>query len=141
MKIPFLPLSVTDWSSVEQSEHAGEPGTATWRTQTFGDIRIRIVEYTAGYVADHWCSKGHVVLCLSGSSTSNYAMALACVSIKESRTTWATAIHHTALLRPKERSCSSWISGDVCVVGALRSRGQRSFMQQAITLRFCVANP
>jgi quercetin dioxygenase-like cupin family protein len=31
-----------------------------------GDLRIRIVEYTPGYIADHWCAKGHVVYCLEG---------------------------------------------------------------------------
>ena len=66
MKMAGFPHSVTDWAHVEPSEYAGESGTATWRTQTAGDIRIRIVEYSPGYSADHWCSKGHVVLCLEG---------------------------------------------------------------------------
>jgi uncharacterized cupin superfamily protein len=25
-----------------------------------------MVEYTAGYLADHWCNKGHILLCLEG---------------------------------------------------------------------------
>ena len=29
-------------------------------------IRVRMVEYTPGYVADHWCRKGHVLLVLEG---------------------------------------------------------------------------
>jgi uncharacterized cupin superfamily protein len=30
-------------------------------------IRVRMVEYSPGYVADHWCSKGHIILlCLEG---------------------------------------------------------------------------
>jgi len=57
---------LTDWAQVERTEHNGEAGTAYWRTQNFGDIRIRMVEYTPGYLADHWCSKGHVLLCLEG---------------------------------------------------------------------------
>ena len=59
-------FDVTDWAQVERSEHKGEVGTAYWQTRNFGDIRVRMVEYTAGYVADHWCSKGHVLLCLEG---------------------------------------------------------------------------
>lgn len=39
---------------------------AIWRTRQFGDIRVRIVEYSPGYVADHWCVKGHIVYCLEG---------------------------------------------------------------------------
>ena len=48
------------------SEHAGDAGMALWRTVNVGEIRVRMVEYSAGYAADHWCSKGHVVLCLEG---------------------------------------------------------------------------
>ena|SRR5690349_12017077 len=66
MKIAGVPFDVTDWSQVERTEHKGESGMAYWRTRTFGDIRVRMVEYTPGYVADHWCSKGHVLLCLAG---------------------------------------------------------------------------
>jgi hypothetical protein len=66
MKLENIPFSITDWSAVEPTEHPGEEGVATWRTQTFGDIRVRMVEYSPGYVADHWCSKGHVILCLEG---------------------------------------------------------------------------
>ena len=25
-----------------------------------------MVEYSAGYLADHWCKKGHILLCLEG---------------------------------------------------------------------------
>jgi hypothetical protein len=57
---------VTDWAQVERTEHKGEVGIAYWQTRNFGDIRVRMVEYTAGYLADHWCSKGHVLLCLEG---------------------------------------------------------------------------
>ena len=61
-----IPLSTTDWSKVDQTEHKGERGFAYWRTQQFGDIRVRMVEYTPGYVADHWCNKGHILLCVEG---------------------------------------------------------------------------
>ncbi|HZP62710.1 MAG TPA: DHCW motif cupin fold protein [Terriglobales bacterium] len=66
MKISGLPFVLTDWSQIERTEHKGERGTAYWRTRSFGDIRVRIVEYTSGYLADHWCSKGHVLFCVEG---------------------------------------------------------------------------
>ena len=66
MRLPDIPFQITDWASVEPTEHAGEKGVAHWRTRQFGDIRVRIVEYSAGYLADHWCEKGHVILCLDG---------------------------------------------------------------------------
>lgn len=66
MKISDLPFGTTDWSQIAPTEHAGETGAAYWRTCNFGDIRVRMVEYTPGYLADHWCSKGHILLCLEG---------------------------------------------------------------------------
>jgi hypothetical protein len=67
MKMAGIPFQTTAWSEVEPTEHKGERGTATWRTKQFGEIRVRLVEYSAGYVSDHWCSKGHVLFCLEGS--------------------------------------------------------------------------
>src|SRR4030066_2395610 len=66
MQMADIPFGTTDWSSVERTEHKGETGVAYWRTQNFGGIRVRMVEYTPGYRADHWCVKGHVLLCLEG---------------------------------------------------------------------------
>ncbi len=66
MKITDTPFGVTDWSHVEKTEHAGLRGSATWRTRQFGDVRVRLVDYSPGYVADHWCDKGHILLCLEG---------------------------------------------------------------------------
>jgi len=66
MRIEALPFGVTDWSQVEKTRHAGERGEAAWRTQKFGDVRIRMVEYSPGYIANHWCTKGHFLLCLEG---------------------------------------------------------------------------
>ncbi len=66
MDIKNLPFGTTDWSTVEPTEHAGETGSAYWRTRHFGPIRVRMVEYTPGYLADHWCNKGHILLCLDG---------------------------------------------------------------------------
>ena len=66
MQISNLPFDTTDWSTIEPTEHKGETGVALWRTRRFGDIRVRIVEYSAGYLADHWCEKGHILLCIDG---------------------------------------------------------------------------
>ena len=61
-----IPFGITDWSKVESSEHKGEAGLAIWRTRVFGDVRVRMVEYLPGYSSDHWCAKGHILLCISG---------------------------------------------------------------------------
>lgn len=66
MDIKDIPFGITDWSTVEPTEHRGETGMAYWRTRQFGNIRVRMVEYTPGYLADHWCNKGHILLCLEG---------------------------------------------------------------------------
>ena len=66
MQMNDIPFATTDWSDVERTEHKGETGTAWWRTRNFGSIRVRMVEYTPGYLADHWCSKGHILFCLEG---------------------------------------------------------------------------
>lgn len=62
-----IPFQTVDWSTVDQEEHKGEQGTSFWQTITLDGLRVRIVEYSAGYLADHWCRKGHVVYCLEGS--------------------------------------------------------------------------
>lgn len=61
-----IPFGITDWSQIEEERHPGESGFTLWRVATFGDIRVRMVEYSPGYVADHWCIKGHILLCLKG---------------------------------------------------------------------------
>ncbi len=66
MKTPSLPFTATDWSKIPVAEHPGETGKAIWRTFEIGDLRIRHVEYTAGYLADHWCDRGHVLYVLEG---------------------------------------------------------------------------
>ena len=66
MKMSAIPFGTTDWSKVERTEHPGERGLAYWRTLVFGDIRVRMVEYTPGYLANHWCVKGHILLCMDG---------------------------------------------------------------------------
>src|SRR5690242_14243242 len=66
MDMNSIPFGITEWSSVERTEHKGNTGVAYWRTRQFGNIRVRMVEYTPGYMADHWCSKGHILLCIGG---------------------------------------------------------------------------
>jgi hypothetical protein len=66
MKKEAIPYRAIDWASVPRTEHKGETGTSFWRTVEIGGLRIRIVEYSAGYLADHWCQKGHIVHCLDG---------------------------------------------------------------------------
>ena len=69
MQLDDIPFGTTDWAAVERTEHPGERGTAFWRTRQFGGVRVRMVEYTPGYLADHWCEKGHIILCLEGELT------------------------------------------------------------------------
>lgn len=66
MNMAGIPFETTDWSEVERTEHKGEQGMAYWRTRQFGSIRVRMLEYTPGYLADHWCVKGHILFCLEG---------------------------------------------------------------------------
>jgi hypothetical protein len=66
MRMNDIAFGTTDWSAIERTEHPGDPGVAYWRTREFGGIRVRMVEYMPGYVADHWCSKGHILLCIAG---------------------------------------------------------------------------
>lgn len=66
MKNESIPYLAIDWNAVPRTEHKGETGTSFWRTVETGGLRIRIVEYSPGYLADHWCRKGHIVHCLDG---------------------------------------------------------------------------
>lgn len=66
MKIQGVPFHTTDWSQIAATEHPGEAGVAHWRTIEQGNVRVRMVDYSPGYVADHWCERGHVILVLAG---------------------------------------------------------------------------
>lgn len=66
MHITGIPFSTTDWSSIERTEQRGTSGVAHWRTVQCGDIRVRMVECLPGFVSDHWCAKGHILLCVEG---------------------------------------------------------------------------
>lgn len=73
MHISGIPFATTDWSQIAPAEHAGESGMAYWRTMNFGAIRVRMVDYSPGYLADHWCVKGHILLCLEGELSTELA--------------------------------------------------------------------
>jgi quercetin dioxygenase-like cupin family protein len=66
MQMSGIPFGTTDWSTIPRTEHKGVAGVAHWRTRQFGAVRVRMVEYSPGYLADHWCEKGHILLCLEG---------------------------------------------------------------------------
>ena len=66
MKIASFPFQTLDWSSIPKEEHKGETGIVKSQVFRMGEIRIRKVEYSPGYKADHWCSKGHIILCTEG---------------------------------------------------------------------------
>ncbi len=66
MKIQDIPFTVTDWERITIEEYKGKAGTSYWQTFNKGDIRVRKIEYSPGYRADHWCSKGHILLILEG---------------------------------------------------------------------------
>jgi quercetin dioxygenase-like cupin family protein len=70
MKIENVPYATTDWSAIAPIEHPGTTGTSFWRMVEMGNIRVRMVEFSPGYLADHWCPRGHVVLVLEGEITS-----------------------------------------------------------------------
>jgi hypothetical protein len=64
--MPAIPFQTIDWTTVPKTEHKGATGAAWWQTLQLDGLRVRIVEYSAGYLADHWCRKGHIVHCLEG---------------------------------------------------------------------------
>ena len=66
MNIASFPFQTLDWSLVIKEERKGETGVAYWQVQMVNDIRVRMVEYSAGYKADHWCNKGHIMFCVDG---------------------------------------------------------------------------
>ena len=66
MQMTDIPFATIDWSSVPSTEQRGDSGVAYWRTVLCGGIRVRMVECLPGFVSDHWCTKGHILLCLDG---------------------------------------------------------------------------
>jgi hypothetical protein len=66
MDFGMLPFMTTDWAGVATTDHPGQSGSARWRTIEAGTVRVRMVEYSPGYKADHWCRRGHVLMVLEG---------------------------------------------------------------------------
>jgi len=66
MILQSFPFQLLNWASIKKEEHAGINGIAYWQVTKMNDIRIRTVEYSAGYIADHWCNKGHIIYCIEG---------------------------------------------------------------------------
>ena len=66
MDINNIPFGITNWTDIPTTRHTGDQGYALWHTQQFDAIRVRMVKYSENYLADHWCSKGHILLCLEG---------------------------------------------------------------------------
>jgi len=66
MSLSNIEFKTINWSEIAKTIHPGETGGSTWQTLQFPGLRIRIIEYSAGYLADHWCQKGHIVHCLEG---------------------------------------------------------------------------
>jgi len=69
MKLVGIPFQTIDWSKATPTTHPGETGVATWRTCEVGNVRVRMVDYSAGYLADHWCERGHVIHVIEGELT------------------------------------------------------------------------
>jgi len=72
MNIQNIPFQTIDWTKIPKTEYQGETGVAYWQTTQFQGLRVRIVEYSQGYIADHWCQKGHIVHCLEGNFISEF---------------------------------------------------------------------
>jgi hypothetical protein len=70
MKILKVPYTVVNWDKITETVHPGETGFATWRTVEQGNIRVRRVTYSPGYLADHWCARGHIIHILQGEMVS-----------------------------------------------------------------------
>jgi len=66
MELNNIPFAVTDWSNIPISKHAGETGEAIWKVVDLGCVRVRMMEYSPNYKADHWCKRGHILLVLEG---------------------------------------------------------------------------
>ncbi|HZL29552.1 MAG TPA: DHCW motif cupin fold protein [Pseudolabrys sp.] len=71
MRMADIPFGTIDWAEIAPTTYSGDSGVATWRTRNFGDIRVRMVDYSPGYVSDHWCEKGHILFCVDGELTTD----------------------------------------------------------------------
>ena len=77
-----IPYQIVNWEEVEKTEHKGEKGVSYWKTKQFDGLRVRVVEYSPGYIADHWCEKGHIIYCIEGEVTNERDCKIICVNGK-----------------------------------------------------------
>ena len=110
MKIDDIPFEVTDWAAIEPTVHPGATGQATWRTRQCGAIRVRMVDYSPGYLADHWCEKGHILLCLEGRMDTELADGRVVTLPAGTFSVTLFAPSQTAILSSGERRCSTTLS-------------------------------
>jgi len=103
-----IPFEVTNWQDLETREYKGESGIATWRIIQYEMLRVRVVEYSPGYKANHWCSKGHIVYCLEGEFTSHLKDGRQFV-IKKGMSYQATDDQDNPHLSTSESGCKLWI--------------------------------
>jgi hypothetical protein len=66
MQLPHFPFQIIDWETIPKERHEGETGHALWQILHVGEARVRQVEYSPDYKADHWCKKGHIIFCYEG---------------------------------------------------------------------------
>jgi len=69
MVLPRTPLIVTRLGEAPRTAETGEIGRSLAQTFELSGLRLRLVEYEAGYVADHWCDRGHVLHVVDGELT------------------------------------------------------------------------
>lgn len=69
MRIPPTPFTVVRLTRFDRTMEPGETGRSFSRAAETPDMRLRLVEYEAGYLADHWCDRGHVLHVIDGELT------------------------------------------------------------------------
>ena len=62
----MIPFQVTDWSTIEAISQKGTTGSSFVRVKEYDFLKVRMVEYSPNYEADHWCEKGHIAYCVEG---------------------------------------------------------------------------
>jgi hypothetical protein len=62
----YIPFELTNWNNIEKVLHQGITGTAVSQTVQYAGLRIRLLEFSSAYLADHWCQKGHIIYCIEG---------------------------------------------------------------------------
>ena len=69
MKIIDCGSLSTDWSSLVSESVEGLSGNSRSKSIKYGNIRMRTMEYSPGFEADHWCPRGHIIFVLEGEIT------------------------------------------------------------------------